>query len=258
VFSFFSKKKKSQDTLQPKMIEDYSNAQPLAEYFESETGINFNKQPSVFKSKLIVFCKLHDIASFDLCFEQVLQTPEFRQAFINHFTTNESYFFREHAQIEDMVKQATECAAHINILSIPCSTGEEPYSIAIELLEAGMSTQKFTIVGVDIDTTALVRAEAGHYSKRSVSRVPVEIVDKYFTQQEQLFRICDEARRSVVWRNLNIFEPDFLTLGTFDYIFSRNMLIYFDMETKQKAQLVLASLLKDPGQNVYYGHADLY
>ncbi len=237
---------------------DYDNPDAIIAYFKSETGVTFEKQRDIVRRKLETFCRLRDIVSFSSCLQSVSHDAGLRQELINALTTNESYFFREYAQIEQMAAIAKNLAVPINILCAPCATGEEPYSIVIALLEAGLRADTFRVVGIDINTQALERARQGRYGERSVRNIPEALRQKYFTCHSNNFEISERIISQVIFKNVNLFDPEFLELGTFDLIFSRNMLIYFDDMTRVKARTILESMRKDPGIGVFFGHADLF
>ncbi len=140
----------------------------------------------------------------------------------------------------------------------PSSTGEEIYSIAIALLDADIPKNRFTIMGIDINSEALKQAKTGVYNQRNISNVPHHLLTKYFNKKESKYHLNNEIKQCVQLKTENIFSPSFKSLGQFDYIFSRNMLIYFDAETKIKARQVLESLLSNKKNPIYFGHADLF
>ena len=144
------------------------------------------------------------------------------------------------------------------ILCAPSSTGEEPYSIVIALLEAGVASSKFQIVGIDINSDALEKASCATYKEKSIRNLPKDVVRKYFTQNSETYTLKKEFSSLVTFKLANIFDSSFVSLGKFDFIFSRNMLIYFDKETKLKAKEILESMRKNREHNVFFGHADLF
>jgi chemotaxis protein methyltransferase CheR len=262
MFNFFGKK--TQNSAPPENIsdrsiaEDFNDIEPIAFYFKAETGITFEKQQSILKSKLISFCKIRHIPSFKKCLEQVKNNQRLKQELINYLTTNESFFYREQHQIQDVVNKVKLNDQVVNILCAPSSTGEEIYSIAIALLEAGVAKNRFNLIGIDINSEALKHAELGIYNQRNIKNIPAHVLTKYFNKKESKYCLSNEIKQCVRLQTENIFSPSFKTIGKFDYIFSRNMLIYFDAETKIKARQILESLLNDNKNPVYFGHADLF
>ncbi len=258
---FFKKKKDQNDenhSTQAQEIEDYNDVTPIADYIKEQTGINFDKQLGILKSKMTSFCKIRYIKSFKTCLSMVHDDSSFRQELINYLTTNETYFYREHRQIEDFVKQVKADQKTVRVLCAPCSSGEEPYSLVIALLEADIEASRFHITAIDISTDALDLAQQAVYKERNVKNLSSELRSKYFDFKENLYILKEEIKASVTFRQINIFDKEFEALGKFDYVFSRNMLIYFDKETKLKAKEILESMLKDKEKTIYFGHADLY
>lgn len=236
----------------------YINSEPIARYFMAKTGISFEKQNSILQSKLTSFCTLRNIDSFDLCLAQIQANPSLEQELTDYLTTNETYFFREFNQIEKLAIEISARNETVSILCAPCSTGEEIYSIVIALLETGVSSDMFTLLGVDINQAALDKAQAGLYRERNVSKIPKPLIPRYFDPIEQKYQLKEFVKTSVKFKLLNLFDPAINRIGKFDYVMSRNMLIYFNKQTKQRANEILLSLLKDKNQKILYGHADLY
>ena len=142
---------------------------------------------------------------------------------------------------------------------MPCSTGEEPYSIAIWLLENWPLVDRYDIeiVGSDIDTGAVALARAGIYGKRALMRLPPHLVDKYFEHDgDETWRIIDDLRQSVRFTAANIVDPaETKPHGQFDVIFCRNVLIYFDDTSRRTAAENLYENLL-PGGFICLGHTE--
>jgi len=166
--------------------------------------------------------------------------------FINAFTINETYFYREDAQLQcltrDLLRERTKhkpANATIRIWSVPCSTGEEPYSIAIWLLEnwPQVDTYNIEILGSDIDTRVLAAAAEGCFGKRALMRLSPELIAKYFVAEgHDQWRIVDDLRQSVRFSAVNLVDPaSTRPNGQFDVIFCRNVLIYFDNASRRVA-----------------------
>jgi len=142
---------------------------------------------------------------------------------------------------------------------VPCSTGEEPYSIAIWLLENWRLVDQYDveIVGSDIDTEALALARNGVYGKRALMRLPQPVVSKYFEAGEsETWRIIDGLRQSVLFTAANLVDrAQTLPHGRFDVIFCRNVLIYFDDTSRRVAAENLYENLA-PGGFICLGHTE--
>lgn len=142
---------------------------------------------------------------------------------------------------------------------MPCSTGEEPYSIAIWLLENWPLVDRYDIeiVGSDIDTAAVAAARAGTYGKRAFMRLPPDLVEKYFVPEtEEAWRIIDDLRQSVHFTAANVVDrAQTKPHGRFDVIFCRNVLIYFDDTSRRvAAENLYENLL--PGGFICLGHTE--
>ncbi len=177
---------------------------------------------------------------------------------INLLTINETYFFREPAHLELLSKRlfpdmlaARKPGDAIRILSAGCSTGEEPYSIMISLLERyGIAIRNCVfVIGADIDSEALAKAEEGIYGPFSFRNFPEQIRERYFTDLGNgRYRINSAVREGVRFRRLNLlsesYPPD---LRGMDALFFRNVSIYFDAKTQKAVFGKLADLLNEAG-----------
>jgi chemotaxis protein methyltransferase CheR len=155
--------------------------------------------------------------------------------------TNESLFFRDKAPFEhftDVIMPALLVARaaqkRIRIWCAACSSGQEPYSLAIALQEMAKAAAGFEIeiLATDISNDVLEKAKAGIYSQFEVQRgLPIHYLVKYFTQIGETWRIAPEIRAMIDFRQLNLLNP-LPALGAFDVVFCRNVMIYFDQPTK--------------------------
>jgi chemotaxis protein methyltransferase CheR len=188
------------------------------------------------------------------------------EQFINAFTVNETYFYREDHQLRclstDILAERVRTkrpGEAIRIWSAPCSTGEEPYSIAMWLLENWplVDHHEIEIVGSDIDTDVLESARIGLYGKRALMRLSEDLVDKYFVpKNSEAWQIIDDLRESVQLTCVNIVEPlQTRQHGRFDVIFCRNVLIYFDDASRRLAAENLYENLV-PGGYICLGHSE--
>lgn len=189
-----------------------------------------------------------------------------REQLINSVTINETYFYREEHQLAALSKEILPTLVRtrqpgglVRIWSMPCSTGEETYSIAIWLLENWplVDAYNIEIVGSDIDTSAIAAAKAGRFSARSLARLPAELIERYFEEERGHRRkIIDDLRESVRFRPTNLVDSASTSaLGKFDVILCRNLLIYFD----DASRLIAASNLFDcltPGGFLCLGHSE--
>jgi chemotaxis protein methyltransferase CheR len=193
------------------------------------------------------------------------------EQFVNAFTVNETYFYREEHQLQcltrDLLAERLRTRAHrggdgggaIRIWSIPCSTGEEPYSIAMWLLEnwPEVDDHDIEITGSDIDTRALEAARSGVYGRRALMRLGPDLIGRYFEETgEAQWRLVEDLRGSVGFSPVNLMEAEETRAqGRFDVIFCRNVLIYFDDASRRVAAENLYEALA-PGGFVCLGHTE--
>jgi len=179
-------------------------------------------------------------------------------------TTNESFFFRDNRpfdQFKDIVLphmlEARAARKQIRIWSAACSSGQEPYSIAMILKEqqAKLSGYRFEIIGTDISREVLEKAKVGLYSQFEVQRgLPITLLMKYFAQEGEKWRISEDIRRMVTYKPFNLLDNP-SALGSFDVVFCRNVLIYFDQQTKGQVLSRIAQIMPNDGF-LYLGGAE--
>lgn len=164
-----------------------------------------------------------------------------QDAVVEAMTTNESFFFRDKTPFEHftgtMLPHMLEARAKERKIRIWCaaaSTGQEPYTIAMCLkdFEAKLAGWRVEIIGTDLSTEVLEKAKAGIYSQFEVQRgLPINYLLKHFKQIGDMWQISSDLRSMIQYKKLNLLE-NFGSLGQFDIVFCRNVLIYFDNETK--------------------------
>ncbi|MCH9812692.1 MAG: protein-glutamate O-methyltransferase CheR [Epsilonproteobacteria bacterium] len=236
--------------------EDFKDASALFLYFKQLTGIDFSKKEALITTKLMNFCKDRGFYTFESFLDNVRKDHYLQQELVDYLTINETYFYREFYQVEMLIQMIKKRDDKIRILCMPASSGEEPYSIAMALLEAWIPKEKFEIVGVDINAEVISRAKEAIYTSRSLYKVPSNVQEIYFRQQGTYFHLSDVVKKLVKFEVVNLFDDALFGLGKFDYIFCRNMMIYFDQETKLEAQKRVESILRDQHGRVFWGHAD--
>ncbi|UPJ49557.1 protein-glutamate O-methyltransferase CheR [Bradyrhizobium sp. 200] len=160
---------------------------------------------------------------------------------VEAMTTNETFFFRDKVPFEHfrdtIMPEMLKARANRKSIRIWCaagSTGQEPYSLAMSLKEMGatLAGWRVEIIATDLSTEVLEKSKSGVYSQFEVQRgLPIQLLVKYFKQNGEFWQISPELRAMVQHRQLNLLH-DFSQLGVFDVIFCRNVLIYFDQDTK--------------------------
>lgn len=205
-----------------------------------------------------------DFRSFfhDLRFQK---SDKLMQEIMNTITVNETYFYREAYQFTTLVKDVLP-ALHaqkpasepIRILCAPTSTGEEPYSMALALIDDDtiINSRDIEIIGLDIDSTVIKKAQNGFFSKRSVQFVPDHLLKRYFKEKNGGYQIDNFLRDAINFRVANVMDRYALKrLGKFDVIFCRNMLIYFDDMSRKEVAMSFYELLNYKG-SIFLGHAE--
>ncbi len=175
---------------------------------------------------------------------------------VEAMTTNETFFFRDKVPFDHFrdaimpeVLQARASRKSIRIWCAAGSTGQEPYSLAMCLKEMGaaLAGWRVEIIATDLSQEVLEKSKAGIYSQFEVQRgLPIQMLVKYFKQTGELWQINPDIRAMVQHRQLNLLH-DFSQLGTFDVIFCRNVLIYFDQDTKVNIFNRLAKITEPDG-----------
>lgn len=224
-------------------------------YIKREIGVDLFSKNTIIETKLKLFCERKEIYSFRKLFETLQHDRALRQDLIDLVTVNETYFYREEAQLELAVHFAL-ALPNVKILCAPCASGEEVYSLSMMLTQKSRLSNSFSIKGIDINAEAIDKAEAGIYSERSLHKLSESLKNRFFTHNGKVYFIKKELFSSLSFQKINIFDHTFLDLGQFDIIFSRNMLIYFDDEFRLKTIERFAKLLKKEGK-LFLGHADI-
>ena len=175
---------------------------------------------------------------------------------VEAMTTNESFFYRDKIPFDHFTNvimpsllAARAREKRVRIWCAAASTGQEPYSLAMCLKEMKdkVAGWRIEIIGTDLSTEVLEKAKAGMYSQFEVQRgLPIQLLVKYFTQTGDTWQISPEIRAMVQYKPLNLLA-DFSHLGNFDVVFCRNVLIYFDQETKVGVLNRIARMLEGDG-----------
>jgi len=205
--------------------------------------------------------RLHGFQSFGQYYRHVTcgQFPEEQQIMVDLLTTNETYFFREPVHF-DFLRQLAEkrrSRKDFRVWSAASSSGEEAYSAAMVLAET-LGGNAWEVLGSDISSHVLAKAKKGHYPLERTQGIPLPLLKKYclkgIDDQAGTLLISRELRQRVDFQQSNLMTPK-AGLGQFDIIFLRNVMIYFDMETKRKVVANLLPYLKQDGYFIV-GHSE--
>jgi chemotaxis protein methyltransferase WspC len=180
----------------------------------------------------------------------LLGSQDEQQALIEAVIVPETWFFRYPESFATLAKLATKRLNDINnmralrILSLPCSTGEEPYSIAMALLDAGLQPHQFKVEGMDVSPLSVEKARRALYGKNSFRGQDIAFRDRHFTAEgEEGYRLCGRVLEQVRLQVGNLLDPTLLANELpYDFVFCRNLLIYFDQPTQQQVFEVLKRL----------------
>jgi chemotaxis protein methyltransferase CheR len=186
--------------------------------------------------------------------------PRETQTAVDLLTTNETYFFREPKHFEALRQQATAARGSgkpFRVWSAASSSGEEAYSIAMVLADC-LESRPWEVVGSDLSTRVLARARAAHYPAERITNIPKSYLQRFCLRgvddQEGTLLIDRNLRNRVQFTQVNL-NTALPALGVFDIIFLRNVMIYFNGETKRQVVARVLSMLK-PGGHFYIGHSE--
>ncbi|WP_143179239.1 CheR family methyltransferase, partial [Pseudomonas aeruginosa] len=176
------------------------------------------------------------------------------QTLIEAVVVPETWFFRYPESFTTLARLAFERLPSLGggralrILSLPCSTGEEPYSIVMALLDAGLSEYLFEVDALDVSARVIERASLGVYGRNSFRGDELGFRDRHFSEVADGYQLAEQVRRKVRFRCGNLLDPGLLAgEAPYDFVFCRNLLIYFDRPTQSEVVEVLKRLLRPDG-----------
>lgn len=192
-------------------------------------------------------------------------SQEEQEHFINALTTNLTAFFREEHHFQVLADYLRQHPGNrpINIWSSAASTGEEPYSIAMTVIDTlgEKDARRVKILASDLDTKVLAHAESGIYSLERLAKLPAPMIRRYFLRgigkNEGTAKIKPEVRALVTFRQINLLAPNWPVPETIDVLFCRNVMIYFDKATQKRVLERFAPLLVPDGLLIA-GHSESY
>jgi len=257
MFPWFKKKETEQieENLTQRNFDD-TTAKKILSNIKKEFGLDYSKQEFITLRKVERFALQNDIYDFTELAIKIESSRELKEKFINMLTVGETYFYREEKHFQILIEHMKNKSIN-KILCAPCSSGEEVYSILLSIQNAFAVIPKLTITGIDINSKLLEEANRACYSQRSVSLIPEDILRKNFVFKNEKYCIHPYLKEYVSFERKNIFDAaELKKLGSFDIIFCRNMLIYFDERQKREALENLRALLTSKGF-LFIGHADI-
>lgn len=238
--------------------------QQLAEYIYEFCGIDYLKNLSSLESKLASRIKELNLSLWEYC-GYVKMDEEEKDILIELITVNETYFFREENMLKELQTVILPQYKYRNpydplrIWCAACSSGEEPYTLAMLIKETNLfDSESVEIIASDINKKVLKKAQNALYKKKSLSfrKMPEGMLEKYFDELEDDYRVKDEVRELVTFKHLNMFDNDMkLEIGKVDIILCRNVLIYFDMDSIKKVVRSFYDIINPKGY-LFLGHAE--
>ncbi|MGE0452552.1 MAG: protein-glutamate O-methyltransferase CheR [Vicinamibacteria bacterium] len=243
----------------------------LRDFIHERFGLYYDdSQRASLRGRLVGRLQALDLSSFDEYYHHLRFAPrrgEELQSVVSHLTNNETYFFREMAQLNvfsDHVlralreRKSRSSERRVRVLSVGCSTGEEPYSLAMLLYDSGQFFWGWDlkVTGIDVDHAALDKARRGLYFHNSFRQTPPAALEKHFVRKGPGHELKEPLRRMVELRQGNLLEPEsYAGLRPVDVILCRNVLIYFSDAAIARAVGLFHSLLA-PGGFLLLGHAE--
>jgi len=241
----------------------------FTDYLRGRCGLHFDEGTRyLVEKRLARRIQEAEFGSFASYFYQLRNGPSAEEEFstiVDLLTTNETYFFRERSQLAALVEEIIPEALSrqvgarrpVSIWSAGCSSGEEPFSIVMSGLEAGLLPGRdFRVYASDISRAVLSRARRGVYREASFRETRETIRQRYFTEKDGLTRILDSVKRHVDFVHMNLLDESKVSLlGKMDVILCRNVIIYFDLETKKRVMNTFHDQLQ-PGAYLLLGHSE--
>lgn len=212
------------------------NYEKFKEQIFNKTGINLScYKERQMKRRIDSLIKRNNFDTYDDYFQAISKDKVLFGEFINYLTINVSEFYRNANQWEiiktDIVPELLKHSKNLKIWSAACSTGEEPYSLALVLSQL-LPLSAIKIHATDIDREALNKAQIGIYSPKSIESIPKDLVNKYFTKIGDAFKISEEIKKCVEFKQHNLLSDKYPEKC--DLIVCRNVMIYFTEESKEE------------------------
>jgi chemotaxis protein methyltransferase CheR len=230
----------------------------LRKFLKDRSGLDLSADKQyLVESRLIPLARKAGLAGIDELVAQIKNgSTAIASEVVEAMTTNETFFFRDKLPFDHLrdtimpeLLQARAGRRSLRIWCAASSTGQEPYSIAMCLKEMGaqLSGWRVEIIATDLAQSVLEKCKAGVYSQFEVQRgLPIQMLVKYFKQTGEMWQLNPDIRAMTQFRQLNLLQ-DFAHLGTFDIVFCRNVLIYFDQDTKINVFKRLAKVMEPDG-----------
>jgi chemotaxis protein methyltransferase CheR len=236
------------------MMHDYEN---FVTKVYQKTGINLAQyKEAQMKRRLTSLYQKKGYDSFNDFFQALTRDPHLMNEFLDRMTINVSEFYRNAKRWEildtSILPELLSRNSSPRIWSAACSTGEEPYTLAM-ILSRHMPLSKIKIHATDIDENVIAKAKLGIYSERALNEAPQDMVKKYFSREGSYFKVSEDIKKTVTFKKQNLLSDRFD--GPFDLIVCRNVLIYFTEEAKEELYKKFSSALR-PGGILFVGSTE--
>jgi chemotaxis protein methyltransferase CheR len=255
-FGWFAKQEEEERVeVQEIRSADFSSFKQVTDFIYEKSGITDLDKRALTSSRLQKYAISQDVYTTSEFLQAMQNSLEFYQEVINIATVNETFFLREEKELYWLIEYIASSHKKLKILSMPCSSGEEVYSILLLMLAKGRDISNVEIEGYDINSDAIKRAQKGEYDEHSLHKIEAKTKAKYFHKNEEgYYEINDTLKKNVTFSQQNIFNID-RSRERYDIVLSRNMFIYFDDEKRKVATDIIVDLLKPEGVFIK-GHAD--
>lgn len=222
-----------------------------------KTGIDLSLyKEAQMKRRLTSLYERKGYKNFNDFYEAIHQDRKVLEEFLDRMTINVSEFYRNKERWEVLEKtifpRLLEKNKKLKIWSAACSTGEEPYSLAM-VLTSHVPLRDISILATDLDEGAIDRAKVGLYAERSLKNVPKNVVSQYFVNEGTHYQVTDDIKKTVTFKQQNLLSDRYET--GFDLIVCRNVMIYFTEEAKDEIYMNFAKSLK-PGGILFVGSTE--
>jgi len=254
LFSLFSKKE--DEIIEPtiRRSANFSSFNIVTDYIYEKSGITELDKRALTASRLQQYAISVAIYTSHDFLDNMKKDTLFYQEVLNIATVNETFFFRELKELEWLVEYIKKSSKTLQILSMPCSSGEEIYSILILMQENGIDLKRVKITGYDINSHAVTNAQEAKYEEHSLHKLSENMRNKYFIKTQNTYQVSQNMREHVTIQQKNIFDLKDAN-EKFDVVLSRNMFIYFNDEKRALALDIIVNLLHEGGIYIK-GHAD--
>lgn len=232
-------------------------------FVKSNYGINLENKRQLIESRMNSVLTDRGFTNYGDYLKTVYSNPNEITIMLNKVTTNHTYFLRESEHYDFLthtilpqIKQNNASTKEMRIWSAGCSTGEEAYTTIMFLKDFfKMEPWDYRILATDLSTRVMESAKVGLYTSESINNLPPNWKKKYFTKTpDDLYALSDEIKKEVIFRQINLMDK-FSFKKPFDLVFCRNVMIYFDQDTKDRLVNKYYDVLK-PGGYLFIGHSE--